>query len=69
MAMNLKKDVKTFEIDFAIQKIIPKLVKKIEEYKKRNDKFIKKELAHLLEDREKIYCDDKETIKKYLGEK
>lgn len=64
--MDLEKIIEEFGIEIAIEKIAPEIKEKIDEYTKTKDENIKKELAMLLEDRNNIYCNDKETIKKYV---
>ena len=53
-------------IELARDKIAVLISDKLDEYKKTRNKDIQKELSGLLEDRDKIYNNDKETIKKYL---
>ena len=65
--MNLEKlIIDEYGIEFAQDKIILQIKEKIEEYKVTKDKNVQKQLVQLLEDREKIYSNDKETIKKYI---
>lgn len=58
--------LKEHGIDLAIELITIKISKKMDEYKQNKDKEIEKELATLLNDKEKIYLGDMETIKKYV---
>ena len=53
-------------IELARDKIAVLISDKLDEYKKTRNKDIQRELSGLLEDRDKIYNNDKETIKKYL---
>lgn len=65
--MNLEKlIIDEYGIEFAQDKIILQIKEKIEEYKVTKDKNVQKQLVQLLKDREKIYSNDKETIKKYI---
>ena len=64
--MDLEEIVKEHGIELAIEKISPKIAEKIKIYSETKDKNIQKELAQLLEDREKIYSNNKEIIQKYL---
>ena len=64
--MNFEKNTEDFEIELARDKIILQIKEKIKLYKETKDKNVQKELAQLLQDREKIYCNNKETIKKYM---
>ncbi len=57
---------KDFEVEASIENLIQKISQKIEEYKSKKDEKTKKELAQLIEDRNKIYNLDEETIKKYI---
>ena len=66
--MDLEEIVKEHGIELAIEKITPKVAQKIKEYRDTKDKEVQKQLIQLLEDREKIYCNDEEIIKKYLEE-
>lgn len=58
-----------YGIELAIEKIAPMISEKIKEYKKTRKESTNYELAELLKDREKIYSNDMETIKKYCQEK
>ena len=53
-------------MELATEEVILLISKKIDEYEKKKDKNIIKEVANLLNDREKIYNNDNETIKKYI---
>ena len=53
-------------MELATEKVVLLISKKIDEYEKKKDKNIIKEVANLLNDREKIYNNDNETIKKYI---
>ena len=64
--MDDEKLLDEYGMEFAIQNIAQKIAQKMDEYKDKKDKKYKKELAMLLQDRQKIYLEDKETIKKYL---
>lgn len=64
--MELEELIKEFGIDIAIEKITPIISEKIEEYTKTKDENVKKELAELLEDRDNIYNEDEEVIRKYV---
>ena len=57
-----------FGIEFAIQKISPKITEKLIEYNKRPTEELKKEIIQLISDRDAIYSNDKEIIKKYIFE-
>lgn len=67
--MNIEEIGKEFEIEFAIEKLAQEMRKKLDEYAKTKDKESQKEIMMLLEDREKIYSNDNEVIKKYLEKK
>ena len=58
--------IEEFGIDFAIETLAPKITQEIEKYKKSKDEKSAKKLAELLEDRRKIYANDKDTIRKYV---
>ena len=64
--MNEDKIIEEFGIEFAIQNISSIISKKIDEYKKSKSKDIEEQLVELLKDKEKIYDNNKEIIKKYL---
>ncbi len=66
--MNFEKNIDDYGIELAIQKITPKITEKIKIYIKTKDKNVQKELAQLLVDRDNIYRNNKDTIKKYLEE-
>mgnify|MGYP005771402125 CR=1 FL=1 len=67
--MNIEDISKEFEIEFAIEKLAREMRKKLDQYRETKDKEIQKEIMKLLEDREKIYSNDNEVIKKYLEKK
>ena len=58
--------LKEHGIDLAIEIVTIKISKKMDQYKQNKDKEIEKELATLLNDKDKIYLGDIETIKKYV---
>ena len=58
--------INEFGIEFAIQKIAPKIAEKLNEYQKNPTKELKDELIQLISDRDAIYSNDKEIIKKYI---
>ena len=66
--MELEEIIKEFGIEIAIEKITPKIKEKIDEYTKTKDENVKKELAELLEDRDNIYSNNEEVIRKYVEE-
>ena len=53
-------------MEIATEQVILLISKKIDEYEIKKDKNIIKEVAKLLNDREKIYNNDIETINKYM---
>lgn len=55
-----------FGIEFAIENIASLISKKIDEYKINKNEKIEFELSELLKDKEKIYQNDKDVIKKYF---
>ncbi|MBQ3415184.1 MAG: hypothetical protein IJH39_07550 [Clostridia bacterium] len=62
-----KEDVlKEYGIEFAIETITPLIKQKMEEYKETRDSTLEKELANLLKDRDEIYNNNVEIIKKYV---
>lgn len=58
--------IKEYGMEFAIEKLAQEISEKIREYKKSKDKNTQKEIIILLQDREKVYNGDMETIKKYV---
>ena len=58
--------VNEFGIELAIQMIAPMITEKIMEYNKKTTKELKKEIIQLISDRDAIYSNDKEIIKKYI---
>ena len=63
----MKEDIiNEFGIEFAIQKIAPQISKKLMEYNKKPTKELKKEIIQLISDRDAIYSNDKEVIRKYV---
>lgn len=58
-----------YGMEIAIEKIAPIISEKIKEYKKTRKEETRYEIAELLKDREKIYSNDINTIKKYCQEK
>lgn len=64
--MDKEEIVKEYELEIALENIVICISEKIDKYKATRDKQTKKELSVLLEDREKIYGHDEQTIKKYL---
>lgn len=61
-----EKIINEFGIEFAIQKIAPMITEKLIEYKKKPTKNLKEQLIQLISDRDAIYSNDKEVIKKYI---
>ncbi len=62
-----KEDVlKEYGIEFAIETITPLIKQKMEEYKETRDSKIVRELADLLKDRDEIYNNNTDVIKKYV---
>ena len=55
-----------YGIEFGIEIITKQISKKMDEYRKTKDKKVEKELTMLINDKEKIYNGDMETIKKYV---
>lgn len=64
--MEQEKLIEEYGLELAIEKIAQMITEKIDMYKETNEKEKMKELTELILDREKIYKNDKETIKKYL---
>lgn len=58
--------IEEFGIEFAIETIAEQISKEIDKYKEAKDEESARKLAELIEDRKKIYENDKETIKKYV---
>ena len=54
-------------IDICIQKIALEINEKMTEYEKSKNSEVKLKMIELIKDRDLIYSNDKETIKKYLG--
>ena len=61
-----EKLIEEYGLELAIEKVAQMITEKIDMYKETNDEEKMKELTELILDREKIYKNDKETIKKYL---
>ncbi len=64
--MEQEKLIEEYGLELAIEKVAQMITEKIDMYKETNDEEKMKELTELILDREKIYKNDKETIKKYL---
>lgn len=64
--MEREKLIEEYGLELAIEKVAQMITEKIDMYKETNEKEKMKELTELILDREKIYKNDKETIKKYL---
>ena len=66
---NMEKDklLEDAAIDICIQKIVFEINEKMIEYEKNKNNEIKSKIIELIKDRDLIYSNDKETIKKYLG--
>lgn len=64
--MEQEKLIEEYGLELAIEKVAQMITEKIDMYKETNDEEKMKELTKLILDREKIYKNDKETIKKYL---
>jgi hypothetical protein len=64
--MEQEKLIEEYGLELAIEKVAQMISEKIDMYKETNDEEKMKELTELILDREKIYKNDKETIKKYL---
>ncbi len=64
--MEQEKLIEEYGLELAIEKVAQMITEKIDMYKETNEKEKMKELTELILDREKIYKNDKETIKKYL---
>lgn len=58
--------IEEFGIELAIETIAEQISKEIDKYKEAKDEESARKLAELIEDRKKIYENDKETIKKYV---
>ena len=58
--------INEFGIEFAIQRIAPKITEKLIEYNNKPTKKLKEEVIQLISDRDAIYSNDKEVIKKYI---
>ena len=67
MEVDVDKVINECGIEVGIDNIIQEISKKTKEYKLNKNQETLKELQQLLQDREKIYNFDKETIKKYLN--
>ena len=62
-----KEDVlKEYGIEFAIETITPLIKQKMAEYKETRDNKLVIELANLLKDRDEIYNNNTDVIKKYV---
>lgn len=62
-----KEDVlKEYGIEFAIETITPLIKQKMEEYKTTRNESAEKELADLLKDRDEIYKNNTDVIKRYV---
>lgn len=66
--MSLDENIKEYGIEIAIEKIAPMIIEKTRKYKETKDEKVKKELLQLLNDREEIYSNNNEVIRKYIGE-
>mgnify|MGYP004728547855 FL=1 len=64
--MEQEKLIEEYGLELAIEKVAQMITEKIDMYKETNDEEKMKDLTELILDREKIYKNDKETIKKYL---
>ena len=64
--MEEDKIIDEFGIEFAIENISAQISKTIDEYVKNKTKETEKKLLTLLQEKEKIYTNDRETIKKYI---
>jgi len=58
--------INEYGIDFAIESITCLISQKMDEYKNTRDQKIQEELSNLIEERNKIYNNDEEIIRKYL---
>lgn len=64
--MKKEEVLKEYGIEFAIETITPLIKQKMEEYKTTRSETAEKELADLLKDRNEIYNNNVEVIKKYV---
>lgn len=64
--MNENDIIEEFGIEFAIQNIALIISKKFDEYKNNKSEIVRNELVKLIIDKEKIYANDKNTIRKYI---
>lgn len=64
--MNREEMIQENAIDITIQKIALKINEKMKEYEETKDNIIKLEIIELIKDRDLVYSNDKNTIKKYL---
>lgn len=62
--MEQEKLIEEYGLELAIEKVAQMITEKIDMYKETNDEEKMKELTELILDREKIYKNDKETVKK-----
>ena len=58
--------INEYGIEFAIQKIAPQITEKLTEYNQKPTKDLKAEIIQLISDRDAIYSNDKEIIRKYI---
>ena len=64
--MNEEEILKEYGIEFAIETITPLIKQKMEEYKNTRDATVENELSKLLKERDEIYNNNIEIIKKYV---
>lgn len=63
--MDKEEMIKEYGIEIAIEKISQMLVEVTEKYKKTREENLKEQLLNLIKDRDKVYNNDKDIIRKY----
>lgn len=63
--MDKEEMIKEYGIEIAIEKIAQMITEVTEQYKETREENLKEQLLNLIKDRDKIYNNDKDIIRKY----
>lgn len=63
--MDKEEMIKEYGIEIAIEKIAQMITEVTEQYKKTREENLKEQLLNLIKDRDRVYNNDKDIIRKY----
>lgn len=65
--MDKEEMIKEYGIEIAIEKIAQMITEVTEQYKKTREENLKEQLLNLIKDRDKVYNNDTDIIRKYCA--